>query len=342
MAWKVSFTEGLDGKAIKNIRYYCTVKDADLTDNAAPEYENYVYDYNVDLNVPQVYTKEVTASFDNAKSITLNGLPEDAEELTAKVYYTTGGRNATYTYLTPLVVDSSDDDIDPVFVPVNNGKIEIAPGSVTNTAGKTAEYGTPVDGTTYTVELSCNNYIIKKFTVDYTAPAEKNVQSPAKAEKAADDTIRFAAGIDSLNYKEVGFIFEADGKEVKRNTKTVYTSIADSEIATTDFEGAEYLYSFEISDIAETDAQIKVTPYYVDLNGNEVKAESSVYSLKDLSGNAAPKTLADDSASGSAVNVNTTESENGEAASENDIKEVTKEEAILNDVEIVTVEEVLD
>ncbi|MBR1443599.1 MAG: NEAT domain-containing protein [Firmicutes bacterium] len=165
------------------------------------------------------------------------------------------------------------------------------------------------------------------------------LQAPAKAEKAADDTIRFVAGIDSLKYKEVGFIFEANGKAVRRSTKTVYSSIADSKLATADFEGAEYLYSFEISDIADSGTQIRVTPYYVDLKGNEVKAESSVYSLNGLSGDDSLNTLTDESASGSAINVNTSENEKED---DNDIKEVAKEEAILNDIEIATEEEVLD
>ncbi|MBR1444748.1 MAG: NEAT domain-containing protein [Firmicutes bacterium] len=484
IAWKVAVTEGLDGKTIKNIRYYCTVKDSDITDETVPEYKNYIYDYNVNIEVPQVYTGEVKADFKDANTIELSGLPDDAQELKAKVYYTTGGRNAVYTYLTPVVTDPADDDNDPVFANVENGKIVIAAGSTTNKAGTTVEYGVPVDGTTYTIELSSGNYIINKITAEYkekeslkdgnyiadieflkidsddTSSAgrsfvlsevpvavsngkytvrlmptgssasmiekieqetdgtytelpfiesesgkyveatlnsiddiqkiqftintgtsygvmvnqarlkfvedtvkedkssesssesttednsgiseETTAQSPAKAEKAADDTIRFAAGIDSLNYKEVGFIFEADGKEVKRSTKIVYSSIADSKLATSDFNSAKYLYSFEISDIADLSKNIKVTPYYVDLKGNEVKAESSVYSLNDLSGDVMLNTLADDSASGSAVKADTAERKKEDTASENEVKEIAKEEAVLNDIETVNAEEVLD
>ena len=172
VAWKVAVTPELDGKTITNIRYYCTVKDDDLEDTEVPAYANYVYDYTVNLPISQVYTGEVTATFDDDNNITLSGLPEDAENVTAKVYYTTGGRNAEYTYLTPLTVDSADDDIDPIFVAVENNKIAIEAGSVTNTAGTTETYGEPVNGTSYTVEFSCDNYIINKISVDYTENTE--------------------------------------------------------------------------------------------------------------------------------------------------------------------------
>lgn len=469
IAWKVAVIDGLDGKTIKNIRYYCTVKDTDLTDTEVPAYTNYVYDYSVDLAIPQVYTGDVSAAFDSADQISLSGLPEDVKDLKAKVYYTTGGRNAEYTYLTPVVTDPADDDNDPVFVDVTDGKIAIAPGSTTNKAGVTVNYGEPVDDTKYTVELSSSNYILSKITTTYTAPAaiedgnytadieflkidsddassagrsfaltnvpvkaengklnvqllatgrsasmitkiEQEVngaytelpfteveggkyvvavldnaddiqniqftvntgsdygvmvnqarvklvkdtlkkvevsesstestsesstetstnaapaQASAKAEKAADDTIRFVAGIDSLSYKEVGFIFEANGKEVRKSTNTVYSSIADSKIGTADFENAKYLYSFEIGDIADTATEIKVTPYSVDLKGNEVKAESSVYTLSGLSEVSAKNFAPDEVASGSAVEVYAEETEEPTFEENTDV-DADKEEA---------------
>jgi len=176
IAWNVAVTPELDGKAITNIRYYCTVKDGDLSDSQAPAYVNYIYDYNINVDVVQVYRGEVSATFEDANTISLKGLPEDIQNLTAKVYYTTGGRNAEYTYLTPLVVDSADDDIDPTFVDVTNGKIAIEAGSVTNKAGTTQTFGEPVDGTTYTIEFSADNYIIGKITTEYTAPAGTEVK----------------------------------------------------------------------------------------------------------------------------------------------------------------------
>ena len=347
IAWKVSVIDGLDGKTIKNIRYYCTVKDTDLTDSEVPAYVNYVYDYSVDLAIPQVYTGTVSAEFDNANSITLSGLPSDVQNLTAKVYYTTGGRNAQYTYLTPVVTDPSDDDNDPIFVNVENNKIAITSGSTTNKAGVTVNYGEPVDGTTYTIELSSGNYIINKITTVYTekqqpAPQPISTQAAAKAEKAADNTIRFVAGIDSLNYKEVGFIFEVDGKEVRRSTNTVYSSIAESKFNTADFENAKYLYSFEISDIADLGKEIKVTPYSVDLKGNEVKSESSVYSLNALAGEVNVQSFAEDAVeSGSAVEVYAEETSEKEDVNTYET-DVDKKEAILSDTELAVVEEVLD
>ena len=167
LAWKVDATAGLDGKTITAVRYYCSVKDTDLTDGEAPAYQNYVYDYTMNQSICKVYTGEAQATFDSEKSISVSGLPSDVQNLKAKVYYTTGGRGATYTYMTPVAVDPADDDIDPVTVDVVNGKIAIEAGSVTNNAGTTVEYGSPVVGTSYTVELSSDNYIFRKISVTY-------------------------------------------------------------------------------------------------------------------------------------------------------------------------------
>lgn len=167
LAWKAALVSGLDGTTITNVRYYCSVQDEDLTDTVAPAYANYVYDYPVNLEIAQVWQGEVTAAFTGAESIAITGLPEDAVNPTATVYYTTGGRGATYEYLTPMEVDPADDDIDPVSVPVVNGVISIAPGSVTNKAGTTQTYGTPEAGKTYTIELGSANYIIHSITAVY-------------------------------------------------------------------------------------------------------------------------------------------------------------------------------
>ena len=132
-----------------------------------------MYDFPVELAITAVYTGTVTATFDSAASITVSGLPTDAGNIKAKVYHTTGGRNAVYTYLTPLVVDPADDDIDPATVDVTvsgtTGTIAIVSGSVTNNAGTTKTYGEPVDGTAYTIELSSDNYIFNKITAEYSA-----------------------------------------------------------------------------------------------------------------------------------------------------------------------------
>ena len=172
MAWRAALKPGLDGSTITNIRFYCSVKDDDNTDDTAPAYENYVYDYPVSLTVPAVYSGTLSAAFDGSSAITVTGLPADTRNPMAKVYYTTGGRGATYTYLTPLVVDPADGDIDPVSAPVSGGKIAIADKPVTVTSGdKSQSYGGPVDGTTYTIELSSDNYLFDKLSALYTAEA---------------------------------------------------------------------------------------------------------------------------------------------------------------------------
>ena len=165
VAWRNSQIDGLNGATLKNIRYYC---NAVADGGSEPTY--YVYDYPMNVKLLPAYTGSVTAAFESKTSIVLTGLPQDIENPKAQVYYTTGGRNATYTYLTPLVVDESDDDIDPATVNITNGKIAIAEGSVTNNAGTTQTYGTPVDGTTYTIAISSDNYAPFKVTADYTEP----------------------------------------------------------------------------------------------------------------------------------------------------------------------------
>ncbi|MCM1530200.1 MAG: NPXTG-anchored protein [Alistipes sp.] len=199
IAWKVASTPGLDGKKLTNVRFYCSAKDTDLTDGEVPAYENYVYDYAFSTDVAEVYTGAVTASF-KGNSLVLSGLPEDGENIKVKVYHTTGGRNPVLTYITPVFVDPADDDIDPEFVSLENNAVSIVKGSVTNKAGTTVEYGELVDETTYTVEFSCDNYIIKKIMVDYVAeeanvpggsteaPATTAAPAPAATTKAGNGT----------------------------------------------------------------------------------------------------------------------------------------------------------
>ena len=177
IAWKVASTPGLDGKKITKVRYYCSEKDNDLTDGEIPTYHNYIYDYDLNTDIAQVYTGEVTAEFKGNNSLVLNGLPEDGENIKVKIYHTTGGRDAVLTYITPLIVDENDDDIDAEFVPVENNTVPITSGSVTNNAGTTETYGELLDQTTYMVEFSCDNYIINKIRVDYTAEANSPTET---------------------------------------------------------------------------------------------------------------------------------------------------------------------
>ena len=190
IGWKVEVTEGLDGKKITNIRYYCSVKDSDLKDETVPEYANYIYDYTLDQKISQVFTGDITAEFVGNGAVKFSGLPADAQNAKAKVYLEEGsGRVKTYTYITPMAVDPADGDIDPVAVDVKNGRIEITAGTVTNSRDETQSYGELVDGKTYTFELSSDNYIIRKFTCEYNAEAAKAAEKAEKDKAAADSVI---------------------------------------------------------------------------------------------------------------------------------------------------------
>lgn len=184
LAWKTDVLEGLDGKKITNIRYYCTVKDTDTTDGTAPEYVNYVYDYTSDLELSEVYTGEVTAKFKNENTLTISGLPEDAENVSVKVYYTTGGKNAEYTYITPLDAETAK----PVFVSADDGVVAITTGSVTDSEGNTITFGEPVDGTEYTIEFSCDNYFIRKTATVYNASENTYDDSSSDASSDTDSS----------------------------------------------------------------------------------------------------------------------------------------------------------
>ena len=173
------------------------MKDTDNSDNVAPAYVNYVYDYPTNLDISAIYTGTMTATFKDSNTITIAGLPTDAENVKAKVYHTTGGRNPVYTYLTPLQVDPSDDDIDPITVDVVDGEIAITLGSVTNEAGTTVEYGQPVHGTEYTIELSSDNWIINKITAVYEDDSVGGIEKTGEATvESFDYTAKVKVTID--------------------------------------------------------------------------------------------------------------------------------------------------
>ncbi len=197
IAWKVASTPGLDGKKLTNVRFYCSAKDADLTDGEVPAYENYIYDYTFDTDIAEVYTGEVKAEF-RGNSMVLSGLPEDGENIKVKVYHTTGGRNPVLTYITPVFVDPADDDIDPEFVALENNSISIVKGSVTNNAGTTASYGELIDDTTYRVEFSCDNYIINTIRADYTASESG---APSDPENPTETAVTTAANAPAATTK---------------------------------------------------------------------------------------------------------------------------------------------
>ncbi|MBQ8087347.1 MAG: Ig-like domain-containing protein [Clostridia bacterium] len=235
VAWKVASVSGLDGKKLTNVRYYCSVQDGDLTDGNAPAYKNYVIDYPVEVEIAQVYTGEVTAKFTDKNTIQLTGLPSDVQNPTAKVYHTTGGRNATYTYLTPLAVDPADDDIDPVWVKVVNGKIDITAGEATNKAGITQTYGVPIDGTTYVVELSSDNYIIHKASAEYSESALVEPVAPKKV-AFADKTVSVNLG-ETVALKVV-YTPENAGSELTWKTSKAKVATVDNGVVTAVAEGS--------------------------------------------------------------------------------------------------------
>ena len=194
---------------------------------------------------------------------------------------------------------------------------------------------------------------LKKLTDAEEALAaleEANNHSAVKANVVNGNGIMFTAGIDTLKYKEVGFIFEANGKEVRRGTNTVYSSIDGSEYGVSDFDNANYIYSFTIEDIADAGTEIKVTPYSIDLKGKETKGETQTYSITQLNaGGGALHMLVysnDDIVSGGAIafygaDVNTDE-ENAPVKAEETADEPDKEEANVTEIKLVEVEEVLE
>ncbi len=126
-------------------------------------------------------------------------------------------------------------------------------------------------------------------TEDTTQPTTENVTNKPtesenknlKAEPIGANAINFVAGVDSIHYEAVGFIFEANGKKVEKETNIVYTSIFKSIVKLDDLENAEFMYAFTITDIGDLDAPIKVTPYKVK-DGKKIESEPVVYTYNSL------------------------------------------------------------
>lgn len=108
-----------------------------------------------------------------------------------------------------------------------------------------------------------------------------NALSSARINSTNGSDMIIVAGIDSLNFKEAGFILESNGKEVRRSLDTVYGSIDNSTHSLSDL-GKNYMLGFTITDVPNYSTQIKITPYAIDQNGNEITAESTTYSINDL------------------------------------------------------------
>ncbi len=111
------------------------------------------------------------------------------------------------------------------------------------------------------------------------ATAEATTEAAAEPEPAddfaqqvgisyGDHKITYSSAVDSLNYKEVGFIFEYDGKTVMKGTNTVYGAVDEGGF-TAENLGGKYIYSFTIDDIKDgTQGEINVTAYHIDLDGS--------------------------------------------------------------------------
>jgi heme-binding NEAT domain protein len=136
-------------------------------------------------------------------------------------------------------------------------------------------------GTAYGVMVNQARVKINADTLKESA-AEMTGVSSAKAQAVDGNGIMFMSSVDSLNYKEVGFILESNGKSVKKSTTTVYTSIANSNYSAAEL-GGSYMFAFTVENIDNLDADIKVIPYAVDLDGNEISSEAINASVNSIS-----------------------------------------------------------
>ncbi|MDO5389247.1 MAG: leucine-rich repeat protein, partial [Clostridia bacterium] len=132
----------------------------------------------------------------------------------------------------------------------------------------------------------------------YKFTAREDVGLEARFEKITDNSgesigvranridgtssIVFVSSVDSLDYEEVGFRFEANGRVVERSTDTVYSAIENSKYTLSE-TGGSYMYGFTITDIADKEAEIRVTPYVVTVDGEKILGEEYVCSLNSLS-----------------------------------------------------------
>ncbi|MBQ8925259.1 MAG: hypothetical protein IJ051_03235 [Clostridia bacterium] len=166
IAWKVANVKDLDGKKITKLTFYMNDKAGNY----------FVYDVPVDVTIVPVYTGEVTAAFDDEKTVSVTGLPTDIANARAKVYLKGQGRGAKNTYLTAEELDPADGDIDPVDVAMDGNKITL-----------NHETNKPEDGTTYTVVVASDNYAPITTTAEYKAAAEEPKQDEPKQDEPKQD-----------------------------------------------------------------------------------------------------------------------------------------------------------
>jgi hypothetical protein len=175
-------------------------------------------------------------------------------------------------------VSTTESTTESTTVSTTESTTESTTASTTESTTKSTTESTTQSTTESTTESTTNTVIHSDYV---------------KVEKVGENGLNFVAGIDTLNYKEVGFIFEANGKTVTRSTKTVYTSIKDSVISKTDLN-SEYVFAYTITDIDNVNTIIKATPYAIDLNGNRITFESAACSLSAF--NSGVIMMSDDSA----------------------------------------------
>ena len=175
---------------------------------------------------------------------------------------------------------------------VSGGEETTTEGTTASVTESTTEETTAsvTESTTENTTAIATESTTDETTTDVTETTTENTTEVTETTSAVymygavgndNQGIKLVAGVESLKYKEVGFVIEAMGKSVIRSTSTVYTSIAGGESFVAN--AGTYQYSFDIDRIGEDnkDAEIKVTPYAIDLSGKRIEAESITVKYAD-------------------------------------------------------------
>ena len=121
---------------------------------------------------------------------------------------------------------------------------------------------------------------------------EESFKPSLNAQTNADGSqIRFITCVDSLNYKEVGFVItNANNKEqtTTKISKTVYNSIVagGKKLTAADITGDEnmkYILTYTVKNLPE-DAAFEVTSFVVNLDGTKIYGETETYTVADMLG----------------------------------------------------------
>jgi len=121
---------------------------------------------------------------------------------------------------------------------------------------------------------------------------EESFKPSLNAQTNADGSqIRFITCVDSLNYKEVGFVItNANNKEqtTTKISKTVYNSIVagGKKLTAADItgdEGMKYILTYTVKNLPE-DAAFEVTSFVVNLDGTKIYGETETYTVADMLG----------------------------------------------------------